>query len=478
MARASAAAILVLLGAVPAPCPAPGAAAEGPPPPGLKALEALAEEWFRAGDGEARLAVEEKAAALPPVAPETVKPISERLFALARKTGPRLTLKGRATLYAEPPEPRVTKDPKAKPKDQELGLYLVTGAKAKSGLLIAMHGGGEGAGDADSAMGAFGGAAGLGLTVIAPQAIDLVSSAWNEEKQELFVLDLVDAARRTLDVDTNRVYLAGHSMGGDGSWMLGGRHADRVAGAAPLAGSVMPYMRQGKDNRRETPRSDYEGLQEGVLPNLLHVPYWIYHSADDRNEAIHPDDIAVERLKALQAKFPGKYEFLYDRVNGMGHALPKGGVRPILQWLVKRERDPHPSEVVWETWGEWKTQMYWLHSRGHAAGWPWRYHAKIVEPNRVEVSGTTKPTAGRTAPKEMTLSILLAPGLFDFAKPLRVTSGGATLYEGPAPRTFWAMLVSIARRNDPQQWYEGHVTVKVPRRIWWDLWDPEPEAAK
>jgi hypothetical protein len=447
------------------------AAAEGPAPPDLKGLEALAEKWFKGGE-QARLDVEREAASLPPIPEEAVKPLSERLFALARKHGLRLSLKARATLYPPP------KDAKPKDvKDSDLGLYLVAGPKPKGGLLIAMHGGGEGAGDAGSAMGAFAGAASAGLTVIAPQAIQLLDSAWNKPQMERFVVDLVDAARRTLDVDPDRVYLAGHSMGGDGSWMLGGRHADRLAGCAPLAGSVMPYMKAGKLNRLETPLSDYEALSEGVLPNLMHLPYWIYHSDDDRNEAVHPDDIAVGILKKLQAKFPGKYEHHYDRVSGMGHALPKGGVKPIVKWLTERRRNPYPEEVVWETCLAWKDQMWWLHSRGHADTWTWRWHAKVVGPNHVEVTGTTAARGAPSTPKEMPLTILLSPKLFDFTKPLKVTSGGAVLHDGPIARSFWAMLVSIGPRNDPSQWYEGHVSVKVPRRPWTEFWerDPVPE---
>ncbi len=267
-------------------------------------------------------------------------------------------------------------------------------------------------------------------------------------------------------------------MGGDGSWMIGGRNADRIAAASPLAGSVMPYMHPGSPNKVATPVAAYEGLEEGVLPNLLHMHYWIYHSADDPNEAVHPDDIAVEHLKALQARFPGMYDFKYDRTDGMKHALPKGGVKPILEWMVKQERVPYPAEVVWETkWG-WKDRFHWLRCGALVSGFPWRFHAKVVGPNHVEVTGTTKPTAGRTAPKELPLQVLLSPRLVDLSKPILVTSRGAKLHEGPVARSFAALLASIAPRNDPEEWFEASVEVKVPRSVWWDLWEDDPNAKR
>jgi hypothetical protein len=254
--------------------------------------------------------------------------------------------------------------------------------------------------------------------------------------------------------------------------MIGGRNADLFAAASPLAGSVMPYMAPGKLNRRETPRADYLGLMEGVLPNLLHVPYWIFHSADDRNEAVHPDDLAAERLKALAAQRPGKYEHVYERVDGNGHGLPPKGVGPILDWMAKRTRVTYPEEVVWETWWPWKRQMYWLHVREPKDAW--RFRAKVVAPNHVAVTATTKPLQGRTEPKELELTLLLSPRMFDLAKPLRVTCGDRTLFEAVPARSLWALLVTVGRRNDPAQWFESAVTVTVPRAPWKDAWEETP----
>lgn len=417
--------------------------------------EQVCDAWFAAADDAARRAVEARAAAHAPLAEADVAPLADRLFALASKTGPKLKKSGTGYFYDE---------------KEKRGRYMVAASgKKRAGLMIAMHGGGEGVGDAGNAFGAWSGATSQGFTVIAPEVMTKLSSAWNEEPEERMVLEIIEAAKRTWEIDTDRIVLAGHSMGGDGSWMIGGRNADLFAACAPLAGSVMPYMKPGAVNKRRTPRSSYEGLMEGVLPNLMHVPFHISHSADDENEAIHPDDIATERLRTLAARFPGRYEFVYDRIDGNGHALPPKGVKPIVAWLASKTRKTFPDEVVWETWWPWKRQMYWLHQDGHADAW--RFRAKVAGPNHVEVAATTKPLANRENPKTIPLTILCSPKMFDFAKPLKVTRGKDVLFEGPIPRTLWALVVSIAPRNDPAQWFEGHVTVQVPRDPWKDLWD-------
>jgi predicted esterase len=422
----------------------------------LKELLALCDKWNAADGDAAKLAVESEAAKLPPLPASLVKPVADRLFELAAKTGPKIDPKG-GFFY----------DAKTKK-----GRYLVgQPPRKRCGLMITMHGGGENQGDAGEGFGIFGGSTGNGFAVIAPEVMTKVSSAWNEEPEEKMVLEMIEAAKRTWDVDTNRIVLTGHSMGGDASWMLGGRNADLFAGCAPLAGSVMPYMKEGTRNKRATPVDAYAGLMEGVLPNLMHLHYYICHSDDDENEAVHPDDIATEHLKKLQLLFPGKYDFKYDRITGNHHNLPPGGVKPISEWLAGKTRTTYPDEVVWETWWKWKRQMYWLYQDGHLDAW--RFHAKVVEPNHVEVDATTKPAQGRENPKTMDLTILCSPKMFDFDKPLKVTCGRDVLFEGPIPRTTWSLLVSVGRRNDPNEWFEGHVAVVVPRQMWKDLWDLE-----
>jgi acetyl esterase/lipase len=224
----------------------------------MKSLLAMCEE-FALGDGDGgRLLVMAEAERLPPIPASAVEELRTSILGLRKKHGPKLKKRGKAYFYED--------------GDEETGLYLVSGGKKGGGLLLSLHGGGEGQGSAGSAHGVWSSATSKGFTVISPEVMRKVSSAWNEQTEEYFVLELIDAAKRTFGVDPDRICIAGHSMGGDGSWMIGGRNADMFAAASPLAGSVMPYMRPGTLNRIDTPLADYQGLMEGVLPNLMHLP--------------------------------------------------------------------------------------------------------------------------------------------------------------------------------------------------------------
>ena len=93
----------------------------------------------------------------------------------------------------------------------------------------------------------------------------------------------------------------------------------------------------------------------------------------------------------------------------------------------------------------------------------WRWLVPSARSRGVETA-TTKPVQGRTEPKEVELTLLLSPKMFDLAKPLRVLHDGQPLFEGPVQRSLWALLVTVGRRNDPSQWFEASVTVREKPR--------------
>ena len=52
------------------------------------------------------------------------------------------------------------------------------------------------------------------------------------------VLNVVAEVKREYTVDSNRIYLMGHSMGGFGAWYLGAKYADLWAAIAPMSGTT------------------------------------------------------------------------------------------------------------------------------------------------------------------------------------------------------------------------------------------------
>ena len=139
--------------------------------------------------------------------------------------------------------PRLAEKPKVTCTDPEhageFEIQVASGAKkgTPTGVCIILHGGGAGVGDSGQIRSLLGAPA-PGMTHVWPTVIEKTDSAWNTEREEQYVLAILEDLKRTYAVDTNRVYIAGHSMGGYGTWSIGPRHADLFAAGAAMAGGI------------------------------------------------------------------------------------------------------------------------------------------------------------------------------------------------------------------------------------------------
>jgi pimeloyl-ACP methyl ester carboxylesterase len=312
-------------------------------------------------------------------------------------------------------------------KTQPRGRYIVGGeTKKPKGLAINMHGGGAGSGDAGSAAGAYESAlAKFGLLMIAPEVLEKTEHGWTDSGTEEFVLDLVDAALRTWKLDPDRVYFVGHSMGGYGSWTLGGHHADRVAAIAPSAGAPTPIR-----TREGGPVVD---IAEGVIPSLRNVYVSIYQSTDDVQVPPEPNQVAA-RLLGEAAKKWGGFAHKYWEVHDRGHAGPPGGYEAMLDEAVQRSRQAVPERLVWQPVLPWKRQFHWLWWAAPVA------NALVVADLDKKANTATitcdKPTDG--------LHVLVDARVCDPAREFVVTVNGVETFRGkPVPH-----LTTLLRTSD------------------------------
>ncbi len=110
------------------------------------------------------------------------------------------------------------------------------------------------------------------------------------------LISLLDSVIATHAVDKTRIYLTGLSMGGFGTWELGGRYPDRFAAFAPICGrGRWPYAR-------------------GYTPFLImsKKPVWVFHGAKDNVVPLQESQLMVDALK----RRGGKPEFtIYPDAN-------------------------------------------------------------------------------------------------------------------------------------------------------------------
>jgi predicted peptidase len=92
---------------------------------------------------------------------------------------------------------------------------------------------------------------------------------------------LVQNAIDTLDVDPNRVYLTGLSMGGFGTWHMAVEYPQRFAAIAPICGGGLWAY----------------GFPERVSA-IAHLPTWVFHGAKDSVVPLQSSQVLVDQLKS------------------------------------------------------------------------------------------------------------------------------------------------------------------------------------
>ncbi len=327
-------------------------------------------------------------------------------------------------------------------EEEGRGRYFIGGETRKpKALMISMHGGGQGSADARGALGFHDRAAKeLGWLAIYPQALEATEHGWTDSGTEEWVISLIESALRTWDIPPDRVFLAGHSMGGYGSWVLGAHHADRLAGAAPSAGAPSPVY-----------NFDHQiiDIQEGVIPNLRNLPMAVFQSTDDPRVPPDVNQFAVKQVEAARAKWGGYEHFEYWEVDDRGHGGPPGGAVELLRKLEDQRRVATPDKLVWQPALSWKRRWYWL-------SWPQPEIGAVVvaeldrEANAVRIQSEARLDG---------MEVLLDGRMLDLKEEVQVYLNGELSWRGMAHPRLGALILS-AGYGDEDMLMEARVPVR------------------
>lgn len=112
------------------------------------------------------------------------------------------------------------------------------------------------------------------------------------------------------NVDEDRVYLTGLSMGGYGTWFTAMARPDLFAAIAPVCGGGIAWY-----------------------ADLLKMPIWVFHGAQDDVVSPSQSDEMVDRLKACGA------DVTYSRIDGVGHNVwDMTYNKDLMGWLLSKKR--------------------------------------------------------------------------------------------------------------------------------------------
>jgi poly(3-hydroxybutyrate) depolymerase len=167
------------------------------------------------------------------------------------------------------------------------------------------------------------------------------SSAWYVGDSQVDVLDSMDDAGALLNVDQDRVDVAGYSMGGWGTYMMSMMYPDRFASAfatvGPPALGLWPYP--ASPTQPQNGRPLY--WTTPMVHNAAHIPFVIYHGTDDE---LVPVTSAVAQAQTFQAgKQPYRF-FLFPGYEHFSFALADEYLAA-QQYMGNRARVHDPANV-------------------------------------------------------------------------------------------------------------------------------------
>lgn len=183
-------------------------------------------------------------------------------------------------------------------KEIEYALYVPTkyDKDKKTPLVVALHGLGGNPQQFIRSRGMTDQAEKYGMIVVAPMGYNERGWYGNRvigkgkgktddpenlsELSEKDVMNVLEIARKDFNIDPNRIYLMGHSMGGGGTWHLGIKYPDIWAGLGPIAPAI---FRQPTD-----------------LEKIKHIPVILVQGDQDKLVPVTGARRWAEQMKKLE----------------------------------------------------------------------------------------------------------------------------------------------------------------------------------
>ena len=277
------------------------------------------------------------------------------------------------------------------------------------------------------------------------------------------IFSLMSKMQRDFNIDPDRIYLTGHSMGGHLTWRSSFAYPDRWAAVSPMSGG-------------------YDYVEQGFMPLLSNVPGYVTHGAEE------PYQIADFNRKMKAWLDERKYDWIMDERPG-GHEIFRDRLPLISDFFLKHKRNMYPITVYaqhqglftleqsephregWDKHHTWnrsrpidRTTFFWLRlnpESGKAASGLRKAYGVIVNRRRIEI----------TAESTGYLTVYLHPKMVDFDQEIVISVNGRETWITPRADLL-TMMEEVRRTDDRGRIYwdsallrvEGSQTVDAPQK--------------
>jgi pimeloyl-ACP methyl ester carboxylesterase len=289
----------------------------------------------------------------------------------------------------------------------------------------------------------FGQAGRHGYIVIAPEwAVEHQTRYGYSAREHAAVLNALRDSCRRFAVDVDRVFLSGHSMGGDAAWDLGLAHPDLWAGVIPIVARADCYCTFYWENAKRLPFYFVGGEKDGKR--------------------------MVENARDLDRYLTRGYNTTVVEYLGRGHEPFHDEIQRLFDWMGRQRRDFFPREFTARGMRPWDNFFWWVElfdmppkSTVEPENWP---PPRGVQAMRTEASITaTNGLRVRTGASRAI--IWLSPEMLDFQRRVTISVNGRRVNRSEAfVRPSLRVLLEDARtRGDRQHPFWAKVDTSTGR---------------
>ncbi len=246
-------------------------------------------------------------------------------------------------------------------------------------------------------------------------------------EHQAVLASLRDAMRR-LAIDTDRIFLTGHDMGGDAVWDIAIAHPDLWAGVIPVLARADRYVGWYWENAEFVPWYFVAGEMDGGKTA---------HNARELDRYLKRN-----RFDATLAEFLGR-----------GHESLSDEIQRLFDWMGRKRRQPAPEEFTAFTMRPWDRFFWWAEfeqlpekSMVLPSAWPPKRGTRAARLQMRKYDGNKlgiRARAGKT-------TVWLSPDVVSFKQPIKVELNGRSLIprDEPVEPQLSVLLEDVRTRGD------------------------------
>ena len=216
-----------------------------------------------------------------------------------------------------------------------------------------------------------------GYIVLAPEWMteSQTSYGFSAREHAIVLASLRDACRK-FAIDTDRVFLSGHSVGADAAWDIGPAHPDLWAGVIPITGTTRMY-------------GDF------IYPNTMYVPMYIVCGEKDPGRTITENARVLDRMMTRRLCNVTVVEFI-----GRGHDDFSDEIHHLYDWMALHKRNFFPDAFEVRMMRPWDNFFWWVELLGVPS-------KLLVEPTEWRMNRPARPAEirAKVSPKRDSLFV-------------------------------------------------------------------------